>query len=78
MPFRQRLSKISVPLLRPDPDVVVDLQALLNRCYDIGGYDRFLNYDEGPPSPPLSPDDLVWVRDVLKARTQPQSASPAT
>lgn len=67
VPITKRLPRISVPLLSPDPDVVVDLQALFDRCYNNGGYARFLRYDHDPP-PPLHPDDLAWVRKLLKRR----------
>src|SRR5262249_18498828 len=39
-PFRlpDPLPRIRLPLLSPDPDVVVDLQAVYNRCYDESPY----------------------------------------
>lgn len=63
--LRKRLPRISAPLLSPDPDVVVDLQAFFDHCYDNGAYARFVRYDHDPPLP-LHPNDLAWVRKVLK------------
>ena len=45
-----------VPLLPGDPSVTVDLQALLDRCYDAGPYRRRIRYADLTPQPPLRPD----------------------
>ena len=39
-----RLPVIEVPLLPGDPAIKVDLQALLDRCYDMGRYHRRVRY----------------------------------
>ncbi len=65
--LRERLPRISVPLLKPDPDAVVDLQALVEGVYESGRYGDDLEYDR-PPVPPLEPKDMEWARGVLKGR----------
>jgi hypothetical protein len=52
-----------VPLLPPDPDVILDLQAAVDACFRLVGYERLLNYAEPPPPPELSPDDLAWAQE---------------
>ncbi len=37
--LRQRLPRIGIPLRESDPDVVLDLQALIDQAYRNGGYD---------------------------------------
>ena len=63
--LRDPLPAIPIPLDPPDPDVKIDLQDLLNRTYDAGGYARFL-YD-GDPEPPLRPEDAAWASEMLTA-----------
>jgi hypothetical protein len=64
--LRQPLPRIPVPLLPPDPDVVLDLQATVDACFRLVGYERLLNYAEPPPPPEMSPNDLAWVQERLK------------
>jgi hypothetical protein len=36
LPLRQRLPAIRVPLRRTDPDAALDLQVLIEQCYERG------------------------------------------
>jgi Uma2 family endonuclease len=65
--LRDRLPRIHVPLADADPDVVVDLQAVLDRCYDEGAYDRGLDYRQNPPIP-LRREDAEWADALLRER----------
>ena len=58
------LPSVSVPLLAPDADVQLDLQAALTTIYDILGYDEMIDYSLPPPGP-LSASQVEWVRDCL-------------
>ncbi len=60
----QRLPVIRVPLRETDADVVLDLQAILDQCYDKGGYTR-IDY-RAPPRPPLTPADASWADEWLR------------
>lgn len=62
--LRQRLPRVRVPLLAPDPDAVVDLQPLVERAYAAGGYGADLDYARAP-IPPLDEPDLAWARGVV-------------
>lgn len=64
IPLRQRLPAIRIPLRRTDADIVVDLQPLLDRCYEMGGYWQS-DYSEDP-EPPLAEEDRVWVDERLR------------
>jgi len=59
------LPRIHVPLADGDPDIVLDLQAVFNRCYDEGAYVRRLDYRR-EPTPPLQGEDAVWAEGVLR------------
>jgi hypothetical protein len=66
IPLRERLPAIAIPLRRDDPDVPLDLQALLDQCYEAAGYDD-IDYGE-EPDPPLTPDDARWADALLRER----------
>jgi hypothetical protein len=61
--LRETLPKIPVPLLGDDADAKLDLQALLHRMYDAGGYEDYIY--GGTPQPALGTDDANWARDIL-------------
>ena len=60
----QRLPRCRIPLRAPDPDVVLDLPAIFNRCYDNGGYADFIDYQQQPPVP-LSEAERAWLAETL-------------
>jgi Protein of unknown function (DUF4058) len=63
--LRERLPPFPIPLTSPDPDVEVDLQALLDRVYDAADYGRYI-YAE-TPEPPLPPSDAIWAAQFVPA-----------
>jgi hypothetical protein len=64
VPLREALPTILVPLRERDPDAPLDLQAILEHCYDKGGYDD-IDYSIAP-DPPLETDDLAWAEALLR------------
>ena len=67
IPLSRRLPRMRIPLKEPDPDVVLDVQAVLDRCYDNGGYADLIDYCR-PPSAPLSPEEAAWVDGLLRGK----------
>lgn len=65
-PLRERLPVIPIPLRRTDPDLPLDLQPLLDRCYRNGGYED-TDYRR-PPEPPLDAEDEAWADALLRER----------
>jgi hypothetical protein len=61
--LRERLPTIKVPLLAEIPDVLLELQPLIEKCYRNGRYED-INYKE-PPDPPLDGSDVAWAQDLL-------------
>jgi hypothetical protein len=61
---RQRLPRIAVPLAPGESDLVLDLQAMLTRCYAEGAYDRRIDYRR-EPVPSLSDEDARWAETLL-------------
>jgi Uma2 family endonuclease len=62
--LRAPVPAIPVPLRPNDPDVILQLQPLLDRAYTAGGHDD-IDYAQ-PPHPPLAPDDDAWAQDLLR------------
>lgn len=72
--LREPLPVIPVPLLKPDPDVPLDLGAALAAIYERGAYDMRIDYGQ-PPPPPLSPEETGWIHELLLA-AQPRQLAP--
>jgi hypothetical protein len=67
IPLRRRLPRLRVPLAGDDPDVLLDLQDLLDRCYSLGGYQNRIDYSIDP-IPPLDGETADWARQLLRER----------
>lgn len=64
-PLAERLPAIRIPLRPTDADIVLDLQPLIDRCYELGRYDKG-RFDK-TPEPPLSTEEAGWVDERLRA-----------
>jgi Protein of unknown function (DUF4058) len=64
----ERLPIVAIPLLPGDGSVSIDLQVLLDRCYDTGLYLRRVPYAERTPVSPLRPEQAAWVEQVLRTK----------
>mgnify|MGYP002780629851 CR=1 FL=1 len=63
----ERLPAFAIPL---DPDVApvtVDLQPLLDRCYESGRYSQLIDYHQ-PCEPPLTAEQQAWAEGVLREK----------
>ena len=59
-----RLPVLPIPLLAPDPDVPLDLGAVVAAVYERGGYDVQIDYQQ-PPPPPLTEKQSTWLQHLL-------------
>jgi hypothetical protein len=64
--LQDALPSIAIPLRKNDPEVRLDLQALIEHAYVSGRYDRRIDYTK-PLTPPLSGDDAAWAGERLRA-----------
>ncbi len=62
-----RLPAFAIPLDPDVPAVVIDLQSLLDRCYDGGRYTELFSYRE-PCEPPLTPEQQAWAEGILREK----------
>lgn len=65
--IRQALPVVEIPLRGKDPDVPLDLGAVLAAAYDRAAYDRSLDYTK-EPKPALEGADARWTRELLRGR----------
>ncbi len=57
---------VRIPLAEGDFDVTLDLQAVLEKTYEVGLSRNRLHYDR-PCIPRLSPDDQAWADELIRA-----------
>ncbi|MFN8499614.1 MAG: DUF4058 family protein [Anaerolineae bacterium] len=69
--LNEPLPLIPVPLLPPDPDVALDLNAAIREVYDGSRYERRIAYTLPAPQPPLRPAMMAWVATLLASRSTP-------
>jgi hypothetical protein len=67
VPLPRRLPSFAVPLAGDDRDVVLDLQALLDQCYQYGRFADRLDYRAACP-PPLKRKTARWVDELLRKK----------
>lgn len=67
-----RLPVLPIPLLEPDPDVMLDLGAVVTSVYERGGYDARIDYRTPVPPPALAEEETTWVEQLLAPLRQPQ------
>ena len=65
--FQRALPPLPVPLSSPDPDVLLELQPLVESIYARRRYDRDIDYGK-PLQPPLSAEESAWLQTQLQAR----------
>lgn len=65
--LRDPLPVIPIPLRSGEAEPLVDLQAVLHRTYDEGGYAQHIYLL--PPEPPLAPPDDAWAAEIARAAT---------
>ncbi len=65
--LRERLPIIRVPLRETDPDAHLDIQELIDKAYENGGYDVEIDY-RVDPFPPLQGDDADWADALLREK----------
>ncbi len=65
--FRIPLPSVPIPLAKPDRDVVLDLQPMIDTIYARSRYERSIDYGK-PLTPPLDAADALWLEKQLRIR----------
>jgi uncharacterized protein DUF4058 len=66
MPLQKRLPAIRIPLREHDAPARIDVQPLIDRAYQLGGYDD-INYSE-ELDPPLTVEEAAWAKSLVTAK----------
>jgi hypothetical protein len=61
------LPAVPVPLAKPDPDILLDLQPMIASIYSRSRYERSIDYRK-PLVPPLSGAESAWLETQLKSK----------
>ena len=69
--FRRPLPTLPVPLAKPDSDVPLALQPMIDAIYQRSRYERSIDYST-LLSPPLDAADTAWLEQRLQARRSQQ------
>lgn len=65
--LRSRLPRVAVPLTPDRPDLTLDIQKILNRCYDAGHYAWNIDYSAASAIP-LRGEDAAWADQLLREK----------
>ena len=65
--LQQPLPVVGIPLKGKDPDIPIDLSAILNTVYENAAYHATIDYRK-PPTPPLNADDTKWANALLREK----------
>jgi hypothetical protein len=68
--FQEPLPAIPVPLAKPDPEIALNLQPLVEKIYRRYRYARSIDCTR-PLTLPLSPEDAACCQQRLRTRTRP-------
>jgi Protein of unknown function (DUF4058) len=63
--LREPIPNFSLPLKLDEPELAVDLQAILLGVYDRGSYQFRIDYHQPVPPPKLSMADQQWLDELL-------------
>ena len=63
----KRLPRFRLPLATDDRDVVLDLQAAFNQCFEGGAFSQRIDYRRDPATP-LDPDALRKIHIILESK----------
>jgi hypothetical protein len=63
--FRIPAPSVPIPLAKPDPDILLDLQPMIDSIYQRSRYERSIDYSK-PLDPPLDAAEALWLEKRLR------------
>ena len=64
--YLRPLPNVPVPLLKPDPDIPLVIQPMIDEIYDRFRYEQTIDYRK-PLTPPFNPAETAWLKRRLHA-----------
>jgi hypothetical protein len=74
--FDRPLPIIPVPLSKPDPDIPLAFQPMVDAIYERSRYEESIDYTK-PLAPPLTPEQAAWLRQRLQPDATATKTPPA-
>jgi len=74
--FDRPLPTMQVPLAKPDADIPVLLQPMIDAIYARSRYSDDIDYSQ-PLAPPLKPEQVAWLEGRLRGETEAPQPAPA-
>jgi hypothetical protein len=65
--FQIKSPSVPIPLSKPDPDIILDLQPMIDSIYERSRYERSIDYSK-PLTPPLDDAEAAWLKKQLYAK----------
>ena len=65
--LQRHLPSVPIPLAKPDPDILLDLQPMIDAIYQRSRYELSIDYSK-PLSPPLQPAEELWLEKQLQIK----------
>lgn len=75
--LKDKLPVLPVPLLQPDPDVSLDLNAAVAAIYERAAYAVRIDYRQPLLPPELSSEEQTWIETLLKERQNAETQTVA-
>jgi hypothetical protein len=63
--FRIPTPPVPIPLAKPDPDIILDLQPMIDAIYERSRYERSIDYSK-PLTPPLDAAEALWLQKQVR------------
>jgi Protein of unknown function (DUF4058) len=63
--YRIPTPSVPIPLAKPDPDIHLDLQPMIDSIYQRSRYGRSIDYSQ-PSDPPLDAAEALWLEKQLR------------
>jgi hypothetical protein len=67
--FRRPLPSLPVPLTKPDADILIELQPIIEAIWQRARYSRSIDYRR-PLTPPVADEDAAWLAEQLRRRSK--------
>jgi hypothetical protein len=64
---RDDFPHVEIPLTVEHPDVLLNLQTVMNHAYDDGPFARLVDYSR-EPEPPFTPTNVIWADSLLRTK----------
>jgi Protein of unknown function (DUF4058) len=66
--IQDKLPVLPVPLLSPDPDVLLNLNKSMALIFERSLYHLSIDYEKSPPPPTFSDEEKLWIKQIVEQK----------